>query len=102
MLFRSLLRRWTNHRFLSTPHRAVNRNPGQHRYAIPFFFDAGVDHPMACLPTCQGAGNPPRYEPITYTEYMRWFTSQNYDHVRTRVGVETRDPGVPLSQQVRP
>lgn len=93
-----LLRRWTNHRFLSTPHRALNRTPGRHRYAIPFFFDASVDYPMACLPTCCGPGNPPRYEPITYTEYIRWFTSQNYDHVRERTGVETRDPGVPQSQ----
>jgi isopenicillin N synthase-like dioxygenase len=96
-----LLRRWTNHRFLSTPHRAINANPGRHRYAIPFFFDASVDYPMACLPTCCSAGNPARYEPITYTEYIRWFTSQNYDHVRAGIGVETRNPGVPQTQHDR-
>jgi isopenicillin N synthase-like dioxygenase len=64
-----MLRRWTNDRFLATPHRASNRS-GRDRYAIPFFFDCAVDHPIVCLPTCQGPGNPPKYPPFTYTEYM--------------------------------
>ena len=89
-----MLRRWTNHRFLSTPHRVVNRNAGRDRYAIPFFFDATHNYPMACLPTCQGPDNPPRYEPTTYGEYMRWFARQ-YDHVRSRDSHEPDDPGVP-------
>ena len=96
-----MMRRWTNHRFLSTPHRAINNNPGRDRYAIPFFFDAYVDYPMACLPTCQGPDNPPRYEPTTYTDYMKWFSRKNYDHVRDRVGTEAADPGVPKTQSVR-
>ena len=89
-----MLRRWTNHRFLSTPHRVVNRNPGRDRYAIPFFFDATIDFPMACLPTCCDEHNPPRYEPSTYLDYMLWFTRQ-YDHVRDRDATQARDPGVP-------
>ncbi|MBT6277703.1 MAG: isopenicillin N synthase family oxygenase [Chromatiales bacterium] len=88
-----MLRRWTNHRFLSTPHRVRNLNPGKDRYAIPFFFDATVDYPMACLPSCRGLQNPPRYEPVTYTDYMVWFTSQ-YDHVREH-GWKASDPGIP-------
>lgn len=78
-----MLRRWTNHRFLSTPHRVVNRNPGRDRYAIPFFFDASYDALMACLDTCHSADNPPRYEPTTYRDYMTWFTSQ-YDHIEEK------------------
>lgn len=96
-----MMRRWTNHRFLSTPHRAINNNPGKDRYAIPFFFDAFVDHPMACIPTCQSSDNPPRYEPITYTDYMKWFSRKNYDHVRDKVGSNADDPGVPKTQSVR-
>lgn len=96
-----MLRRWTNHRFLSTPHRAINRNPGADRYAIPFFFDAKIDHPMACIPTCMGPDNPPKYEPITYLDYMLWFTRRNYDHVRARDGEEAADPGVPKTQAGR-
>ena len=96
-----LMRRWTNHRFLSTPHRAINRNPGADRYAIPFFFDCSIDYPMACLPTCQGPDNPPKYEPISYMDYMLWFTRKNYDHVRSKDGTEAADPGVPKSQSQR-
>jgi isopenicillin N synthase-like dioxygenase len=77
-----MLRRWSNHRFLSTPHRAKASAPGTDRYAIPFFFDATADHVMACLPSCQSADNPPRYEPTTYMDYMLWFARQNYAHFR--------------------
>lgn len=92
-----MLRRWTNHRFLSTPHRVLNRNANRHRYAIPFFFDATYNYPMACLPTCQGPDNPPRYEPTTYLDYMQWFARQ-YDHVRDQDTHEPNDPGVPQTQ----
>jgi isopenicillin N synthase-like dioxygenase len=92
-----MLRRWTNHRFLSTPHRVINRNGHLDRYAIPFFFDATYNYPMACIPTCQGADNPPRYEPTTYSDYMRWFARQ-YDHVRDRDAYEPTNPGVPATQ----
>jgi isopenicillin N synthase-like dioxygenase len=37
-----LLLRWTNDRFLATPHRAVNRTGGE-RYALAFFCDAQID-----------------------------------------------------------
>ena len=75
-----MLRRWSNHRFLSTPHRAVASAPDRDRYAIPFFFDAHADYVQECLPTCQSPDNPPRYEPTTYTDYMLWFARQNYAH----------------------
>ena len=42
-----MLRRWTNDRFLATPHRASNRSETE-RYAIPFFFDCSIDWPMEC------------------------------------------------------
>lgn len=92
-----MLRRWTNHRFLSTPHRVINRNANRHRYAIPFFFDATYNYPMTCLPTCQGPDNPPHYAPTTYLDYMRWFTRQ-YDHVRDQDHHEPDNPGVPDTQ----
>ena len=78
-------RRWTNHRFLSTPHRVVHTAP-RDRYAIPFFFDCNIDWVMACLPTCTAPDNPPRHEPTTYTEYMLWFGAQNYGNIQPRDG----------------
>jgi len=72
-----MLRRWTNERFLATPHRALNRS-GQPRYAIPFFFDCQVDWPIECLPTCTGADKPPKYPRFSYAEYMAWYQDQNY------------------------
>ena len=76
-----LQRRLTNDRFLSTPHRAVNRSGGD-RYAIPFFFNFDLDHVIECAPSCTGPGNPTRYEPITYGDHLANFTRQNYDDVR--------------------
>ncbi len=82
-----LLRRWTNDRFLATPHRVINRS-GEERYAIPFFFDCGYNWSMECVPTCHGAENPPLYPPITYPEYMTWFRDLNYAAARRPDGVQ--------------
>ena len=76
-----LLGRWSNDRFASTPHRVINRSGGD-RYAIPFFFDCTIDHVMECLPGCSGPGNPAKFPPTTYMDYMIWYQKQNYDHVR--------------------
>lgn len=95
-----MLRRWTNHRFLSTPHRVINRNGHRDRYAIPFFFDATHDYRAACLPTCCSEDNPARYEPVSYSEYMQWFSRQ-YDHVRDSDTRQPLDPGVPNTQSER-
>jgi len=75
-----ILRRWTNDRFLSTPHRVINTS-GQHRYAIPFFFDTHPDTVIECLPTCQSPANPAKYPPVTYDEYALWYATRNYVHL---------------------
>ena len=74
-----LLRRWSNDRFHATPHAVINRSGGE-RYAIPFFFDTTCDYEMSCLPSCQTANNPPKYEPVTYFDYMTRYQALNYDH----------------------
>ncbi len=80
-----MLHRWSNHQFLSTPHRVINQS-GAERYAIPFFFDATLDYKMSCLPTCRSADNPPKHEPTSYAEYMLWFASTNYPQVTAKEG----------------
>jgi isopenicillin N synthase-like dioxygenase len=73
-----MMARWTNGRFKSTPHRALPP-VGRHRYAIPFFLGPQIDTLIACLPTCQGSDNPPRYPPITYEAYLLWWYDANYN-----------------------
>jgi len=78
-----MLERWTNGRFKSTPHRAlppVRRS----RYAIPYFMGPHLDTEIACLPTCQGPGNPPRHPAITYAAYLDWWYDANYNAARQR------------------
>ncbi|MCC7425367.1 MAG: isopenicillin N synthase family oxygenase [Alphaproteobacteria bacterium] len=74
-----MMKRWTNDRFLSTPHRVMNTS-GTERYSMAYFFDPHLDRVLECLPTCQGPGNPPKYAPITYGEYLTEFLNANYFH----------------------
>ena len=73
-----MMKRWTNGRFKSTPHRALP-SVGQHRYAIPFFLGPQFDWEIACLPTCTGPDNPPRWPPITYAAWQEYWYDANYD-----------------------
>lgn len=77
------LHRWTNGRFLSTPHRALPPT-GKHRYAIPFFLAPHLDTRIECLPTCTAPGNPPRWDPISYEDWITWWTNENYDPQRQK------------------
>jgi len=79
------LNRWSNGRFLSTPHRASN-NSERERYAMPFFYDPNTDVTIACLPSCQGPDNPPKYPPHTYGEFYAWFIRKNYAHQQDAAG----------------
>ena len=76
-----VLHRWTNGRFLSTPHRAFNVTR-QARYSIPFFFHPNPDTLIDVVPGCAVAGEPPKFPAMTTAEYMAWFRGRNYDHVR--------------------
>lgn len=81
ILFNSgdMLTRWTNGRFLSTPHRVRNRS-GRDRFSIPLFVHPNPDFEIVCLPTCTGPGNPAKHPPITSQAYLEWFMAENFKH----------------------
>ena len=74
-----MLARWTNNRFVSTPHRVINRSGGD-RYSLPYFLDPGMDALITCLPTCTDAEHPPHYPPVRYGDYLMERLNKNYDY----------------------
>ena len=74
-----ILTRWSNGKVLSTPHRARNLS-GRDRYSIPYFVHPTAGTQIECLPTCHGPDHPPREEPISVQDYLRWFLEQNFTH----------------------
>ncbi|MBN8746087.1 2-oxoglutarate-dependent ethylene/succinate-forming enzyme [Xylophilus ampelinus] len=75
-----MLHRWSNGRFLSTPHRAYNLSNTE-RYAIPYFCHPDPEFPMVCIPSCTSEGNPPRFPTQTSLEYIEWHKSRSYHHI---------------------
>lgn len=64
------LMRWTNDIYVSTPHRVVNPT-GSERYSVAFFLYPNPDTIVACVPTCSGPANPPRYAAIRGDDYLQ-------------------------------
>jgi isopenicillin N synthase-like dioxygenase len=74
-----MLARWTNDRWRSTPHRVKNQS-GVDRYSCPYFFDMDLECVVACLHSCHGPGNPPRYDPVRYGDYLIERLDRNYSY----------------------
>ena len=82
----NIMKRWSNDRFLSTPHGVLN-DSGRDRYSIAFFYSPNVDATIECVPTCTGPDDPPHYPPAVYGDLVKAFYSANYfhqkDHAKT-------------------
>jgi isopenicillin N synthase-like dioxygenase len=75
----NMMKRWSNDRFLSTPHGVLN-DSGTDRYSIAFFHSPNPSSVVECLPSCTGPGNPPRYPPAVYRDLILAFFDANYFH----------------------
>jgi isopenicillin N synthase-like dioxygenase len=75
----NVMKRWSNDRFLSTPHGVLN-DSGRDRYSIAFFYSPNPASVIECLPTCVSADRPPRYAPATYRDLVLEFYNANYFH----------------------
>jgi len=69
------LQRQTNGFFQSTVHRVVNTGD-KVRYASPFFFGYNPWAMLETLPTCTSPDNPPKYEPMTSSDYVKFRASR--------------------------
>ena len=70
------LNRWTNGRFLATPHRVIA--PSRDRYSMAMFYNPNADTLATPLETCVSAEHPTAYDPVTMLEYMSWYIDKNY------------------------
>lgn len=73
-----ILHRWSNGRFISTPHRVINRF-GRVRYSNPFFFDPNMHAAIALLPSCVSAETPAAYPPVVFGDYLMERLHKNYN-----------------------
>jgi isopenicillin N synthase-like dioxygenase len=74
-----MLMRWTNDRWVSTPHRVIN-HPGRSRYSLPTFFDPDYGAVVSCMESCQGPGNPAKYPPISFGDYYKQGLDKTYGY----------------------
>lgn len=69
-----LMSRWTNDRWVSTLHRVVNppadATGSTRRQSLAFFHQPNWDAEIACLPSCLGPGEAPRYQPVFSGSYL--------------------------------
>ena len=72
------LNRWSNGRFIATPHRVVP--PKRDRYALTFFFNCDDETVADPLPTCIFPGDEPKYDPMTFHEYQISYLDGNYTY----------------------
>ena len=75
----NMMKRWSNDRFLSTPHGVLNES-GTDRYSIAFFYSPTPARTIECLPSCTNADNPARYPPAVYGNLILEFFNANYFH----------------------
>ena len=76
-----ILSRYSNDRFVPTPHRVINRS-GRVRHAMPFFFGPNRNKVIHCAPTCVDDRHPPKYVPMSSAQLNAVKDKANFPHRR--------------------
>lgn len=75
-----LMARWTNDRFVATPHRVLK--PAEEetapRMSAPFFLKPNVDATIAPIERLVWPGTPPKYPPVTGLDWLTGDAKQRY------------------------
>jgi isopenicillin N synthase-like dioxygenase len=77
----NVMMKWTNGRFVSTPHRVVNRAL-KPRYSIPFFANPDYDVMISPIAEIMKPGETPKYEPFENGSYMADFYEMGMAYLR--------------------
>jgi isopenicillin N synthase-like dioxygenase len=70
------LNRWSNGRFLATPHRVTP--PVADRYSMAMFFNPNPNTLAVPFESCVSPKYPAIFDPITMIDYMCWYIDSNY------------------------
>jgi isopenicillin N synthase-like dioxygenase len=76
------LNRWTNGRFIATPHRVVS--PARDRYAITFFYSPCDEAVAEPLDSCVSPDNPAQYDPMSFIDYLAFYSDGNFLHEKRK------------------
>ena len=72
------LNRWTNGKFIATPHRVLS--PKADRYSLTYFYNPSDETVAEPLDTCITTKKPAQYQPITFFDYLAYYSDGNFHH----------------------
>jgi isopenicillin N synthase-like dioxygenase len=67
-----LFAKWTNDRWVATPHRVLHPRPGERRedrISVPYFQHSNLDAMIETIPTCIAPGETPRHAPVLWRDW---------------------------------
>jgi len=89
-----LMARWTNDRFVATPHRVLRPPETEQapRLSVPFFLKPGHDTVIAPVPELLADGEQPAYEPVTGYTWLNERQRNEYNSSAVFAELAERDP----------
>jgi isopenicillin N synthase-like dioxygenase len=83
------MQKWTNGRFIATPHRVIA--PKEERHISAFFFNPNWDVRSDPLPSCLSDDHPSKFDVTTFHEHLCNYVDRNYTK---STGGQAQDPSV--------